>query len=176
MNRLIPRSWGENLVNIFLDFSKYISHFSSSTCVDRQFLVRRDPAPWLPLPPRPRRHRLRIGPQAFLRFSCVLLQPFDNSVPWRILPIPPAPALLDVFLIDVHAIGQDHVSKGACVLVLAVGLDGDFLPEGEVSDGVLGLLADGLSVHARDGTYHTLQHANENGGPIAGTAACDDSM
>jgi hypothetical protein len=87
-----------------------------------------------------------------------------------------APALLDVFLIDVHAIGQDHVSKGACVLVLAVGLDGDFLPEGEVSDGVLGLLADGLSVHARDGTYHTLQHANENGGPIAGTAACDDSM
>jgi hypothetical protein len=27
MNRLIPRSWGENLVNIFLDLSKYISHF-----------------------------------------------------------------------------------------------------------------------------------------------------
>jgi hypothetical protein len=30
MNRLIPRSWGENSVNIFLDLSKYISHFSSS--------------------------------------------------------------------------------------------------------------------------------------------------
>jgi hypothetical protein len=57
-----------------------------------------------------------------------------------------------------------------------VGLENDFLPEGEVSDGVLGLLADGLSVHARDGTYHTLQYANENGGPIAGTAACDDAM
>ena len=29
MNRLIPRSWGENFVNIFLDLSNYISHFSS---------------------------------------------------------------------------------------------------------------------------------------------------
>ena len=53
MNRLIPRSWGENFVNIFLALSNYISHFSSSTCVDQQFLVRRYPAPWLPLPPLP---------------------------------------------------------------------------------------------------------------------------
>ena len=62
MNRLIPRSWGENFVNIFLDLSKYISHFSSSTCVDRQFLTHRHSAPWLPFPPLPRRHRMRISP------------------------------------------------------------------------------------------------------------------
>lgn len=41
MNRFIPRSWGESFVNVFLDLSKDISHFSSSTYVDRQFLVRR---------------------------------------------------------------------------------------------------------------------------------------
>ena len=29
MNRLIHRSWGKGFVNIFLDLSKYISHFSS---------------------------------------------------------------------------------------------------------------------------------------------------
>jgi hypothetical protein len=29
MNRVIHRSWGEGFVNIFLDLSKYISHFSS---------------------------------------------------------------------------------------------------------------------------------------------------
>ena len=29
INRLIHRSWGETFVTIFLDLSKYISHFSS---------------------------------------------------------------------------------------------------------------------------------------------------
>ena len=33
MNRLIHRSWGEGFVNIFLDLSIHISHFSSSTFV-----------------------------------------------------------------------------------------------------------------------------------------------
>lgn len=33
MNRLIHRNWGKGFVTIFLDLSKYISHFSSSTCV-----------------------------------------------------------------------------------------------------------------------------------------------
>jgi hypothetical protein len=33
MNRLIHRSWGEGVVNIILDLSINISHFSSSTCV-----------------------------------------------------------------------------------------------------------------------------------------------
>jgi hypothetical protein len=33
INRLIHRSWGETFVNIFLDLSNYISHFSSSTVV-----------------------------------------------------------------------------------------------------------------------------------------------
>ena len=33
INRLIHRSWGEGFVNIFLDLSIHISHFSSSTFV-----------------------------------------------------------------------------------------------------------------------------------------------
>jgi hypothetical protein len=33
IHRLIHRSWGETFLNIFLDLSKYISHFSSSTVV-----------------------------------------------------------------------------------------------------------------------------------------------
>jgi hypothetical protein len=41
-------------------------------------------------------------------------------------------------VIDVGAIGQTHIGKGALVLVEAVRLERDFLPEGEVSDGVRG--------------------------------------
>jgi len=41
-------------------------------------------------------------------------------------------------VIDVGAIRQEHIGKGAPVLVEAVGLKCDFLPEGEVSDGVRG--------------------------------------
>jgi len=33
INRLIHRSWGEGFAKIFLDLSKHISHFSSSTFV-----------------------------------------------------------------------------------------------------------------------------------------------
>ena len=43
-----------------------------------------------------------------------------------------APPLLDEFLIQAHPIGQDHVSKGALVLVEAVGLEGNFLPEDQL--------------------------------------------
>jgi hypothetical protein len=49
-------------------------------------------------------------------------------VSYGILPIPPAPALLDEFLIEVHPIGQKHISNGASVLVLAEGLKCDLLP------------------------------------------------
>jgi len=67
---------------------------------------------WLPsmgsLPPLPRRHWLRIDPQAFLRVPRVLLQLLQFCISRRILPIPPAPALHDEFLIEVHVIGQDH--------------------------------------------------------------------
>ena len=34
----------------------------------------------LSFPPLPRRHRLRIGPQAFLSLACVLLQPFQHRI------------------------------------------------------------------------------------------------
>jgi hypothetical protein len=39
-------------------------------------------------------------------------------------------------VVNVRAIGQTHIGKGALVLVEAVRLERDFLPEGEVSDGV----------------------------------------
>ena len=61
------------------------------------------------------------------------------------LPIPSAPALLDEFLIEIHFIGQEHVSNGALVLVVTVGLERDFFAVGEVSNGVLGFLAVGLA-------------------------------
>ena len=48
-------------------------------------------------------------------------------------------------MIDGGPIGQQHISKRAPVPVLAVHLDGDFLPKGEVDDGVLGLLAERLA-------------------------------
>ena len=43
-------------------------------------------------------------------------------------------------------IGQDQVSNGVPVFVVTVGLDGDVLPEAEVSDGVLGIVAVGLAL------------------------------
>jgi hypothetical protein len=58
--------------------------------------------------------------------------------PRRILPIPPAPTIFDQRVIDVGAIGQDHVSRGAFVLVVTIGLECDFFTEGEDCDGVLG--------------------------------------
>ena len=48
---------------------------------------------------------------------------------WSILPIPPAPTVFDQRVVDVGAIEQKHVSKGAPVLVLAVGLKDDIFPE-----------------------------------------------
>ena len=96
--------------------------------------------------PLPRRHRLWISPQALLRVSCILLQPFKDRISRRIFPILPTPALLYEFLIDVHSIQQEHVSKGARVLVLAVGLDGDLFPKGEGRGSVLGVVAVGLAL------------------------------
>jgi CheY-like chemotaxis protein len=42
-----------------------------------------------------------------------MLQPFQHRIAWRILPVPPAPILLDEFLIEVQPIGQDHIPDGA---------------------------------------------------------------
>jgi hypothetical protein len=47
------------------------------------------------------------------------------------LPIPPAPALLDEFLIQVYPFRQDHLFNCALVLVLAVSLRRDFFPKVE---------------------------------------------
>jgi hypothetical protein len=41
-------------------------------------------------------------------------------------------------VIDVGAIGQEHIGKGALILVEAVRLDGDFFSEGEVRGGLFG--------------------------------------
>jgi len=78
--------------------------------------------------PYPRRHRLRINPQAFLALSRFLLQPFQHRIPRRILSIPPAPAVFDECVVDIGAIKEEHISQGAPVLVVAVGLKRDFSP------------------------------------------------
>jgi hypothetical protein len=62
--------------------------------------------------------------------------------PISLLPLPPLPqrdgcrislqAPLDEILIEIHPIGQDHVSNGALVLAVTIGLDGDFLPEDQL--------------------------------------------
>ena len=70
----------------------------------------------------------RINPQAFLRVSCILLQVLKLGIPWRILPVPPAPAIFHQFMVDVGAIRQEHIGNGAPVLVEAVSLKRDFLP------------------------------------------------
>ena len=57
-----------------------------------------------------------ISPQAFLRFSCFLLQPFQHRIPWRIFPIPPTPAIFDQLMVDVGAIRQEHIGKGAAAM------------------------------------------------------------
>src|SRR5262249_37261265 len=53
----------------------------------------------------PRRNRRRISPQPFLRLSGFLLQPFKYRISRRILPIPPAPAVFDHHVIEIHATG-----------------------------------------------------------------------
>jgi hypothetical protein len=52
--------------------------------------------------------------------------------------------LLDEFLVEIHATGQDHIPNGALVLFVTIGVDGDFLPEGKGRGGVLGVVAVGL--------------------------------
>jgi hypothetical protein len=47
--------------------------------------------------------------------------------------------LLHEFLIEAHAIGQEHIGKGVPELVDAVRLERDFIAEGEVRGGVLGV-------------------------------------
>ncbi len=102
---------------------------------------------WLfPLPPLPRRHRLRIDPQAFPRLLRFVSQHFQHRIPQRILPIPPAPAFLYELLIEIQAIGQDHDSKDAFVLVVTVGLDSDLLAERQLRSGVLRSCAERLAL------------------------------
>jgi hypothetical protein len=48
-------------------------------------------------------------------------------------------------VIDVRAVGQEHIGKGAPVLVEAVSLERDYFPESEVRGGVLGFLAVSLA-------------------------------
>jgi hypothetical protein len=43
--------------------------------------------------------------------------------------MPPTPAVFDQGVIDVGAIGQEHIGKGALVLVEAVRLERDFFPK-----------------------------------------------
>jgi hypothetical protein len=61
-----------------------------------------------------------VTPEVALRLSRLSLQFLQCDVAGRIFSVPPAPALLDEFLIEVRAIGQNHIAKDALVLVEAV--------------------------------------------------------
>ena len=71
-----------------------------------------------------------ISPQPFLGVSHFLLKPFKYRIPWRILPVPPAPAVFDQRIVNVGAIRWKYIGKGAPVLVKAMRLERDFFPEG----------------------------------------------
>jgi len=58
-----------------------------------------------------------------------LSMPFQDRIGRRILPIPPAPALLGEFLIEIHVFEQNYIGNGTSILVVAVGLDGDIFPK-----------------------------------------------
>jgi len=47
-------------------------------------------------------------------------------------------------VVDAGAIGQEHIGKGASILVEAMGLERDFFPEGKGRGNVLGIVAVGL--------------------------------
>jgi hypothetical protein len=53
--------------------------------------------------------------------------------------------VLDEFLIDIHSIGQQHISKRTPVLIVAVRLERDFFSKGEGRGRVLGVVAVGLA-------------------------------
>ena len=54
--------------------------------------------------------------------------------------------MLDEFLIQIHPIGQEHIGKGAPVLVVAVSLERDFLAKDHGRGRVLRLLPVGLAL------------------------------
>jgi len=60
-----------------------------------------------------------------------VLQPLASLAwyPLAHIPIPPAPAIFDQRVIDLRVIGQEHLSKGAHVLVEAVGLEVTSFPK-----------------------------------------------
>ena len=47
----------------------------------------------------------------------------------RILPIPPAPAVLHQLMVDVCSVGQEYIGECASMLVLALGLEDDISSE-----------------------------------------------
>jgi len=76
-----------------------------------------------------------------------------------ISPRPPALTLLDKFLIEIHAFGQDYIGKGVSILVVAVGLDGDFFTEGESRGDLLRLLAVSLALSGQSMPFKRIRLA-----------------
>ena len=47
-------------------------------------------------------------------------------------------------MFDIGLLGQDHISNGALVLVVTIGVEGDFFPKGEVRGSLPRSLAEGV--------------------------------
>lgn len=75
-----------------------------------------------------------------------MFQLFEFPVPRRIFSIPPTVPLFDELKADVGAMPQEHIGNFPPVLVGAVGIEQDFLPDQYVGDNVLRLFPLGLTL------------------------------
>ncbi|MEO7860301.1 MAG: hypothetical protein ABIU05_07615 [Nitrospirales bacterium] len=76
-----------------------------------------------------RGNRAESTHRPFLVSRVSFSNPFKDCIYRSLLPIPPAPALIDQLMIDVHTIGQDHIGQCSLVFVLVVSLEDDIFLE-----------------------------------------------
>lgn len=76
------------------------------------------------LPSHPRRHRLRVNPQALFRRLCFPLYPLQYRIPWAYFRYQQHQSSLTSSLLRLLPIGDKHIGNGPPILVLAECLKG----------------------------------------------------
>lgn len=90
------------------------------------------------IPPVPRGHGGRVGPQAAAIASGGFLRGFELRIV-RVLAVPPGQTLTNQ--VDIHVgVAHEHAPQGPAVAVLAGGLDLDRLAEHQPAQFLLGLV------------------------------------
>jgi hypothetical protein len=95
--------------------------------------------------PLPRRHWMRVGPQAPSRGAGVRFEAAERHVR-RGLAEPPRPAKSDEFPVDVAAIRERHLGQPAPLVVWTVIAHSHDPSSDELSQGLLGLIAECLAI------------------------------